>query len=149
MENPRDMLTVDWVDGAVRMIDQRRLPGEFVVLELRDYREVAEAIRTMAVRGAPAIGVAAALGLALAAREAADGPAEQFWPSLREADTTLRRTRPTAVNLFWGLDRALQAADRASGEGPPAAADAVIAEARAMIDEDVAVNRTLGAAGAE
>src|SRR5437764_12279343 len=99
MSSP-DILTVDWADGAVRMIDQRLLPAELVVLELRDYREVAEAIRTMAVRGAPAIGVAAALGLALAAREAAAGPADGFWPRLREADALLRATRPTAVNLL-------------------------------------------------
>src|SRR5437764_12204703 len=104
MSSP-DILTVDWADGAVRMIDQRRLPAEFVVLELRDYREVAEAIRTMAVRGAPAIGVAAALGLALAARAAASEAPGQFWPRVQEADLILRATRPTAVNLFWGLDR--------------------------------------------
>src|SRR5262245_33944374 len=104
--SPPNILTVDWADGAVRMIDQRRLPGEFVVLELRDYREVADAIRTMAVRGAPAIGVAAALGLALAALAAAAAP-DQFWSRVREADATLRSTRPTAVNLFWGLDRVL------------------------------------------
>src|SRR5438477_11644882 len=105
--------TVNWENGVVRMIDQRLLPGEFVILELRDYREVAEAIRTMAVRGAPAIGVAAALGLALAARVAARGPAGEFWPRLCEADDVLRSTRPTAVNLFRGLERALAAGGRA------------------------------------
>ena len=146
---PADIpLTVSWSEGTVRMIDQRLLPAEFKMLELRDYREVGEAIRTMAVRGAPAIGVAAALGLALAAREAAAGPEEEFWTRLKDADAALRSTRPTAVNLFWGLDRALKAAERHAADGPSAAAEAVVAEARAMIDEDIVVNRALGAAGA-
>jgi methylthioribose-1-phosphate isomerase len=143
-----DMLTVDWRDGAVRMIDQRRLPGEFAFLELRDWREVAEAIRTMAVRGAPAIGVAAALGLALAAREAATEPAEAFWPRLREADAQLRGTRPTAVNLFWALDRVLRAAEVRADEPPAVVAEAILAEARGMIQEDIVVNRAMGARGA-
>lgn len=148
MTAPRDTLTVDWSDGVVRMIDQRRLPGEFLVLELHDYRAVAEAIRTMAVRGAPAIGVAAALGLALGAREAARRPPDQFWAGLREADAALRATRPTAVNLFWGLDRALRAAESRRGESPAAVAAAVETEARAMIQEDIAANRAMGAQGA-
>jgi methylthioribose-1-phosphate isomerase len=149
MPEPRDTLTVDWDDGVVRMIDQRRLPAEFVVLELRDYEAVADAIRTMAVRGAPAIGVSAALGLALAARAAADAPSSAaFWEAVRQADRVLRATRPTAVNLFWGLDRALSAAERL-GDAPPAAlAAAVKAEARAMIQEDIAINRTMGHLGA-
>src|SRR5438128_10345 len=137
-----------WKQRHRNPLPGRRRRGEFVVMELRDYREVAEAIRTMAVRGAPAIGVAAALGLALAACEAATGPADEFWPRLREADALLRGTRPTAVNLFWGLDRALRAAERRAGEGSEAAAGAVVGEARAMIDEDIAVNRAMGAAGA-
>lgn len=146
--HPRDVLTVDWRDGVVTMIDQRRLPGEFLVLELRDHREVANAIRTMAVRGAPAIGVAAALGLALAASEAAGEGSETFWQRLREADATLRATRPTAVNLFWGLDRVMRAAEAHRHEAPPVAAEAAVSEARAMIQEDIAVNRAIGACGA-
>src|SRR5262249_54323828 len=90
----------------------------------------------------------AALGLALAAREAAGAP-DQFWPRLREADALLRGTRPTAVNLFWGLDRAMRAADARFDEGAGAAAEAVVAEARAMIHEDIAVNRALGAVGGQ
>src|SRR5438874_2772112 len=113
MTAPKDTYTVFWADGAVRMIDQRVLPDRFEVLELRDYEAVADAIRTMAVRGAPAIGVSAALGLALAARAAADAPSgAAFWEAVRQADGVLRGTRPTAVNLFWGLDRALGAAER-------------------------------------
>ncbi len=147
---PKDQLTVEYQDGAVRMIDQRRLPGEFVVLELRDYREVAEAIRTMAVRGAPAIGVAAALGLALAAREAAAVASDSvdFHRRLREADALLRSTRPTAVHLFWGLDRALQAARASDSQDPAVLAGAITGEARRLIEEDIRTNRALGSWGA-
>jgi len=146
---PRDTLTVDWRDdGVVLMIDQRLLPREFRVLELRDHRELAECIRTMAVRGAPAIGVAAALGLALAARQLASQPEERFWNGLREAATLLRATRPTAVNLFWAIDRVLRVEEDARQRGPNAAAAAILAEARAMISEDIAANRRLGELGA-
>jgi methylthioribose-1-phosphate isomerase len=102
----------------------------------------------MAVRGAPAIGVSAALGVALAAREAAAGPAEEFWPRLREAADVLRGTRPTAVNLFWGIDRTMHVAEATADRTPQEIADAVLAEARAMLDEDVRVNREMGAFGA-
>lgn len=146
MPTLQDTLTVWWEDGAVRMIDQRALPERLVVLRLRDYREVADAIRTMAVRGAPAIGVAAALGLALAAREAADTP-PSFDTRLREADAVLRATRPTAVNLFWGLDRVLTAAARAGNE-PAARAAAALDEACRMAEEDIRANRALASHGA-
>jgi methylthioribose-1-phosphate isomerase len=145
---PKDTYTVSWRDGAVRMIDQRVLPERFELLELRDCGEVAEAIRTMAVRGAPAIGVAAALGMALAAQSARSESPERFRERLRQAAEELRGTRPTAVNLFWGIERALAAAERAPGS-PAEAADAVLAEALAMVEEDVAANRAIGRLGAE
>ena len=95
--------TIDWSDGTVVMIDQRRLPDEEVYLQLRTAEEVAEAIRSMAIRGAPAIGVAAALGIALGFRDGAPAGGE------RERFETLARlfasTRPTAVNLFWAIER--------------------------------------------
>lgn len=145
---PKDTLTVCWEDGVVRMIDQRVLPDRFEVLTLRDYREVADGIRTMAVRGAPAIGVSAALGLALAARQALQGPGDAFRPTLREAAQVLRGTRPTAVNLFWAIDRVMRVAEE-HAQDPRAAADAVLAEALEMQDEDVRANRAMGAFGAE
>jgi methylthioribose-1-phosphate isomerase len=148
MTAPKDTYTVFWQDGVVRMIDQRLLPERFELLELTDYREVADAIRTMAVRGAPAIGVSAALGLALAAREAARGPADQFYPRLQEAADELRSTRPTAVNLFWAIERILKVAEEHS-DGPDEAAAAVLAEALAMLDEDVRANQAMGAFGAQ
>ena len=104
--------TIEWADGFVRLVDQRLLPGELVMLECRSVEELCEAIRTLAVRGAPALGAAGAMGIALAAAtgEPLEGAAER-----------LRATRPTAVNLAWGVDRALAAAD-------PAAEAVLIAE---------------------
>lgn len=147
MVEPKDTYTVAWRDGVVLMIDQRVLPQRFEVLELTDYREVAEGIRTMAVRGAPAIGVSAALGLALAAREALAGAAEAFADRLREAAAVLRSTRPTAVNLFWAIDRVMGVAERHLPD-PGATADAVLAEALIMLEEDVRANRAMGSFGA-
>jgi len=143
---PKDTYTISWRDGVVHMIDQRVLPDRFEVLELTDYRQVADAIRTMAVRGAPAIGVSAALGLALAAQEALAGPPAEFFERLRAAGQTLRETRPTAVNLFWAIDRVLRVAESQAGD-PERAAAAVLAEALAMQEEDVLANRAMGAFG--
>jgi len=147
MTESKDTYTVSWQDGVVLMIDQRVLPQRFELLQLTNYRDLAEGIRTMAVRGAPAIGVSAALGLALAAREALGGPAAEFQPRLREAAAVLRGTRPTAVNLFWAIDRVMKVAERYP-DSPQAASDAVLAEALEMLEEDVRANRAMGEFGA-
>ncbi|HEX2048072.1 MAG TPA: S-methyl-5-thioribose-1-phosphate isomerase [Acidimicrobiales bacterium] len=118
--------TIEWRDGCVRMIDQRLLPGRLEFVEARTVDELCEAIRTLAVRGAPALGVAGAMGVALAA--VAGEPVE-------EAAARLVATRPTAVNLAWGVARALEAADP-------------VAEAVRLATDDVARNRRLGAHGA-
>jgi methylthioribose-1-phosphate isomerase len=118
--------TIEWTGDAVRLIDQRRLPGELTFLECSTVDELCEAIATLAVRGAPALGAAGAMGVALAA---ANGE-----PLVR-ASSRLKATRPTAVNLAWGVDRALAADDPA-------------AEAVAIAAEDVERNRRLGAHGA-
>jgi methylthioribose-1-phosphate isomerase len=146
MTTPKDTYTVAWRDGVVLMIDQRELPLRFEVLELTDYRDLAECIRTLAVRGAPAIGVSAALGMALAAREALQGSASEFHIKLAEAAETLRGTRPTAVNLFWAIERIQRIA--APHETPAAIAEAILAEALVMLDEDVRANRAMGDYGA-
>ena len=104
------MRTIEWDDGVVRMIDQRKLPGQYVVVDFRDYRQVAHAIREMYIRGAPAIGAAAAFGLALAARQSQAATSAELMTDLNEAAEVLRATRPTAVNLFWALDRMLKKA---------------------------------------
>jgi methylthioribose-1-phosphate isomerase len=119
--------TIEWVDGVVRLIDQRRLPEELTFVECGTVDELCEAITTLAVRGAPALGAAGAMGVALAA--ATGEP-------LADAARRLKATRPTAVNLAWGVDRAL-------GAGDPAA------EAVRIAAEDVERNRRLGANGAE
>jgi methylthioribose-1-phosphate isomerase len=128
------------------MIDQRLLPAEFRLVEYKDYHEVAQAIRTMVIRGAPAIGAAAAFGMALAAQESRASDRDGLLADLQEAAGVLCAARPTAVNLSWAVARLLR---RAEAEPDPAAIpDALLAEAQALADEDVEINRRLGAHGA-
>jgi methylthioribose-1-phosphate isomerase len=144
--------TVQWApDGALRIIDQRRLPDEFVERDLRTVAEVAEAIRTLAVRGAPAIGVAAAMGLAAAVdAERAAGrvlDAASLRRFVHEAAGTLRGTRPTAVNLGWALDRMRRALDSDTRDDAAALASALRAEAEGIRAEDEAMCSAIGACG--
>jgi methylthioribose-1-phosphate isomerase len=136
-----------WWDASafvLRLIDQTRLPSEVVVLTCATSADVAETIRRLQVRGAPAIGVVAAYGLALGAREtiAADDP----HPRLREIAAQLRATRPTAVNLGWALDRLLAIADATPAAELP---ERLLAEAHAVAEEDAAACRAMGRLGAE
>ena len=136
-----------WWDPAgptLHLIDQRQLPARLVVLELRTAEAVAEAIRTMAVRGAPAIGVAAAFGLALAA--AATPSEREVDAKLQHAASLLRQARPTAVNLGWAIDECLRRA--AAEPGAPTRADALARAAQALADEDVETNQRIGRHGA-
>src|SRR3990172_12535671 len=142
------MRTVDWADGAVRMIDQRVLPRQFVVAEVHDYHEVAQAIHDMVVRGAPAIGAAAAFGLALAAARSTASSSEQLWKDLRAAEQVLRASRPTAINLGWALDRMLAVAQADSNLDPAALRSLLVAEAQRIADQDVDINRRMGSYGA-
>jgi methylthioribose-1-phosphate isomerase len=128
------------------MIDQRLLPTTFQLLTCENYREVAVAIRDMAIRGAPAIGAAAAFGMALAARHSQARNRDQLLADLDEAAKTLKAARPTAVNLSWAVSRMAQ---RAECEADHAAIrDALLTEAQALADEDVEVNKRLGEKGA-
>lgn len=130
----------------MRMIDQTALPLKLTYVTYRTPEQVADAIRTMVVRGAPAIGVAAAMGIALAAVRSRARRLPDLLKELDSSATLLKGTRPTAVNLFWGIDRVVaKARSAASVRG---AKEAVTAEVRAMADEDVRVNRELGKAGA-
>lgn len=142
-----EVKTVEWVNGRVRMIDQARLPYKFTYVSLKDYRQVAKAIRDMTVRGAPAIGVAAAMGLALAANGSKAKGRQVLLKDLDIAAEILRKSRPTARNLFWAIDRILQTA-RSSMGGSEAIASEVIAEAKKMAQEDVEANRKIGEYGA-
>ncbi|RLG46387.1 MAG: S-methyl-5-thioribose-1-phosphate isomerase [Thermoproteota archaeon] len=145
---PKVPRTVRYEPGRVILIDQRRLPDELTFLECSTVEDVARAIETMAVRGAPAIGVTAALGLALAAEVSGARDRESLLRDLREAAERLRRTRPTAVNLFWAIDRVMRAAESAEG-GAEDVRRAVVEEALKMAEEDVETNRRIGELGAE
>ena len=133
------MRTIEWIDGAVVIVDQTALPQELRTLRLTDVDELVDAIRRLAVRGAPALGAAGALGVLLAVREGR----RRGWSEgeVAAAIDRLRGARPTAVNLAWGVDRA---ASRV-GEG----AEAVEREARAVLEEDVAANRAIAYRGAD
>ncbi len=126
--------SIEWKDGRLVLLDQRKIPEAKVYLTLETPEEVAEAIREMAVRGAPAIGAAAAFGVALAAKAGRD---------LAEADRILRASRPTAVNLFWALDRMKRIWEGFTG-GPEALFSALLAEAQRIAEEDVAANKAIG-----
>ena len=140
------MRSVEWCDGKVRMIDQRLLPAEFRLVEYTDYHEVAQAIQTMVIRGAPAIGAAPAFGMALAARGSRPQDHDLLLADLRAAAEVLCAARPTAVNLSWAVARLLR---RAEAERDPAAVPgALLTEAQALADEDVEINKRLGAHGA-
>jgi methylthioribose-1-phosphate isomerase len=138
--------TVTWSDGTVRMIDQTALPTRLRYVSFSTPEGVAGAIRTMVVRGAPAIGVAAAMGVALAAVGSKAQTKEQLMKNLNNAADLLRSTRPTAVNLFWGIDRVISKAGAATSLAE--AKNSLVSEVKAMEDEDVETNRRLGAAGA-
>jgi methylthioribose-1-phosphate isomerase len=142
----RSIGPIDWSDGRLRLLDQTRLPQEEVWLTLADHRQVAEAIRSMRVRGAPAIGVAAAYGLALAAGATGVSDRDGLLVELRAAAEELAGTRPTAVNLSWALRRVLTAAEAA----PDAESmrRVVLEEAQRIQREDVEANRRLGRLGA-
>ncbi|MEJ2013509.1 MAG: S-methyl-5-thioribose-1-phosphate isomerase [Anaerolineales bacterium] len=145
------MRTVRWdeIGPVVVMIDQRRLPGALVELRLQTADEVSEAIRTMAVRGAPAVGVSAAFGLALAAAISSAQDSKTLLEELRQTAADLRQARPTAVNLAWALDRLLQTAEAFAESDAGTLQESVVAAARELAEEDVRVNRRIAAYGAE
>jgi methylthioribose-1-phosphate isomerase len=143
--------TVSWAGGPaghVRLLDQTRLPLEHVVLEIESVDGMRDAIRRLAVRGAPAIGVAAAWGLLLAFRGLEDRSRENVLGVLRESAATLAKARPTAVNLFWALERMVACAARTPGDGGAIQA-ALFEEARAIQREDQAACERMGELGAE
>lgn len=137
-----------WEDGRLKLIDQTKLPVSFEVVECRTYEEVADAIRTMKVRGAPAIGAAAAFGVALGALEHRDNGLAHFLTAMEAISSELAATRPTAVNLFWALERMRNVVDSAK-EGPVAdIVEALVTEAESIAAEDVKICRQIGAKGA-
>jgi len=139
--------TIEWTPEGVVMIDQTKLPSEETFLVCRDYVEVADAIRTMVIRGAPAIGCAAAMGVAIGVLNADDSDLDA---SFEEICDTLAATRPTAVNLFWAIDRmrAVYESLRARGADLSEIRQALVDEARRVLEEDIESNRALGRHGA-
>jgi len=141
------MRTIEWEGGVVKTIDQSRLPHETVILKIESCPEMAQAIREMKLRGAPLIGVAAAYGLALTAYHSRATSREELLRELEESAGLLRKTRPTAVNLFWAIDRVLARA-RSTPGGVEDVARAVVEEANRIAEEDVEANRAIGRHGA-
>ena len=139
--------TVDWKDNSVIMIDQTKLPNELVFVKYTDYNDVAQAIRTLVVRGAPAIGVSGAFGMALAALQSKSETKEGLLSDLEKAKKTLFETRPTAVNLSWGLETIMEIAKQCNSISD--IKESVINKAKQMADDDVQTNKEMGKNGVE
>jgi len=143
------MRTVEWDTqrNELRLIDQRKLPGELFIVSISDYHQVTEAISDMVVRGAPAIGVTGAFGIALAAQQSKTTDKNEMKAQLEEAAEELQGARPTAANLRWGLNRMLEVADR--WEGPLTDLRiALIETAQNIADEDISINKRIAVHGA-
>ena len=143
------MRTIEWNydNSVVGVIDQRWLPGELEVVSYDDYRQVAEAIREMVVRGAPAIGAAAAFGLALAAQQSPATTAVGLHADLREAAEVLKEARPTAVNLSWAVNRVMELAMENDAD-VESIRETILVEAQRISDEDVEINQRMASHGA-
>ena len=143
--------TIEWTDEGVRMLDQRLLPTEEKYLMLRSYEEVAEAIKKMVIRGAPAIGVAAAMGLALGASQSVGTSIADLEDDFDYMSRVMSETRPTAVNLFWAIERMRARLRRAKAETDDVeeAKRQLVDEALKIFGEDIASNRRLGRFGGE
>jgi len=141
--------TLEYMNGTVRMIDQTRLPGETVYVECRTGEEVAEAIKNMVVRGAPAIGVAAAMGVSLAAQGIETKDPEIFFRELRRQCDILAASRPTAVNLFWAIERMKRAGEALANGAVSKIKERLKKEAIRIYEEDIAINKAMGRHGRE
>ena len=137
--------TVEWKDNSVIMIDQTKLPNELVYVKYTDFKDVAEAIRNLIVRGAPAIGVSGAFGLALAALRSKATDRDSLIHDMEEAKKILFETRPTAINLAWGLERIMNVARTAKTVSE--IRDAVVKEAKITAEEDIQINMRMGKNG--
>jgi methylthioribose-1-phosphate isomerase len=145
METYNSLRTVEWKNNKVIMIDQTKLPNELVFVEFNDFNQVADAIRMLVVRGAPAIGVSGAFGLALAVLQSTATTKDNLISDLEKARTILFETRPTAVNLGWGLEKIMTIAK--SGDSVEQIKELVISKAKKMADEDIEINKTMGKIG--
>lgn len=142
------MRTVEWHDGHVRMIDQKKIPWELALVDLLSYQAVSDAIKDMTVRGAPAIGASAAFGLALAAHSSTAPDISSLVEDLRTAAKVLKDSRPTAVNLAWAVDRMMVLVESGEVSDPVRLRELLLAESQRIADEDVDINMRMSANGA-
>jgi methylthioribose-1-phosphate isomerase len=147
MSRATGVKTIEWLGDSVRLIDQTRLPHELVYKETGDYMDIAESIRRLEVRGAPAIGVAAAMGVALAARASGSSDAAALRKDVEEAACVLAATRPTAVNLAWAIERMRRAANEPALTSAEDVVHRLVNEATEIYEEDRALSRRIGAFG--
>jgi len=138
--------TVEWKDKSVVMIDQTKLPDELIFVTYTDYNDVANAIRTLVIRGAPAIGVAGAFGLALAALQSKATTKEDMIKDLEQAKKILFETRPTAVNLAWGLNKMMNVAKNSQNINE--IKESIVEAATTLAEDDVKINKAMGKNGA-
>ena len=143
--NENFLRTVEWKNNKVIMIDQTKLPNHLIMVEFDDFNQVANAIKTLVVRGAPAIGVSGAFGLALAVLQSNANTKDKLLSDLEKAQQILFATRPTAVNLGWGLQKIMNVAK--TGNSIDDIKELVISEAKKMADEDIEINKTMGKNG--
>ena len=142
------MKTIEWKDGKVFLIDQRKLPLKYEIINCSTYQEVAEAIKKMKIRGAPAIGVAAAFGMALAAYSSKTSTFVEFIRDMEKAKNCLILTRPTAVNLFWALERMMNLINIKKDVDLLKLKDIILQEAKNIAREDIEINKAMGRYGA-
>ncbi|PYX84192.1 MAG: S-methyl-5-thioribose-1-phosphate isomerase [Acidobacteria bacterium] len=140
--------TLEWTDSGVRFLDQTKLPTEETYVTCKTYQQVADAIRNMVVRGAPAIGVAAAMGIALGVQNSKAENVSELKKDLDQIGEAIRQTRPTAINLFWAIRRMTEKFDRVRVRPIPQIKQALIEEAQHMHAEDIAANKAMGHHGA-
>jgi len=141
--------SIEWVDGKVIMLDQSKLPFEVTYIKCTNYREVADCIKTMKIRGAPAIGIAAAMGIALGARDVRAGNFDEFMKGLEPIFDEILSTRPTAVNIRWAVERIRSFLNKKKDETVDSLKEHLIDESQRILEEDIEANRTIGRYGAE
>ncbi len=141
--------TIEWVDEKVIMLDQSRLPFEVTFIECTDYKQVSEGIRRLWIRGAPAIGIAAAMGIALGVQDIKAKNFDEFMKALEPIFNEMLDTRPTAVNIKWAVERIRSILIERSGESVDRLKGILIEEAKKILDEDIEVNKAIGRWGAE
>jgi methylthioribose-1-phosphate isomerase len=139
--------TIEWKGDHIRLLDQRKLPLEVRYLNCKDASSIAKAIRNMAIRGAPAVGVAAAMGIALAAKKIRSNRPEVFWKKIEEVCHLMGETRPTAVNLFWAIERMKRALNQLPSEDVEGLKSKLEREALRIYREDLKINHKIGENG--